>query len=97
MLLSGAGNATNASRRAGVTTANQQPSESNRDLQSLLGPAALLEGEDPSAYDELWRRMKTAVAPADTIEEMWVRDIVDLLWETLRYRRLKAKLMQSAA
>ncbi|CAJ0888777.1 hypothetical protein AMST5_03906 [freshwater sediment metagenome] len=28
---------------------------------------------------------------------MWVRDIVDLLWDTLRYRRLKAKLMQSAA
>ncbi len=65
----------------GLTTANQPPSQRNRDLQSLLGPAPLLEGEDPTAYDELWQHVKTAVAPADAIEEVWVRDIVDLLWE----------------
>lgn len=80
-----------------VATAKQQPSESNRDLQSLLGPPPLLEGEDPTAYEELWRRMRSAVAPVDVIEEFWVRDYVDLLWETMRLRRLKAALMRAAA
>jgi hypothetical protein len=28
---------------------------------------------------------------------MWARDIVDLLWETVRLRRLRVKLMQAAA
>jgi hypothetical protein len=29
-------------------------------------------------------------------EEIWVRDVVDLTWETLRMRRFKAKLLASA-
>ena len=33
------------------------PSGGGRDLQSLLGPAPLLNGEDAAAYDELRRRM----------------------------------------
>ena len=80
-----------------ITAPGQGPSGSRRDLQSLLGPAPLLEGEDAAAYDELQRRVHSAVAPADVLEEIWVRDVVDLLWETMRLRRLKAKLMQSAA
>jgi hypothetical protein len=83
-------------KRREVPAANQR-SESNRDLQALLGPAPLLEGEDSTAYDELRDRIQSAVAPKDAIDEIWVRDIVDLLWETMRLRRLKAKLMQSAA
>ena len=30
------------------------------------------------------------------LEEIWVRDVVDLTWETLRMRRLKAALLASA-
>ena len=37
------------------------------------------------------------VKPADIIEEFWTRDVVDLIWETGRLRRLKAKLMSSSA
>jgi hypothetical protein len=67
------------------------------DLQSLLGPPPLLEGEDASAYEALKFRILAAVKPEDAIEQMWVRDVLDLLWETTRLRRLKAKLMHAAA
>jgi len=66
-------------------------------LDSLLGPPPLLEGEDATAYHKLKISIFSAVKPEDAIDEMWVRDILDLLWETTRLRRLKAKLMHVAA
>jgi hypothetical protein len=38
-----------------------------------------------------------AVAPADIIEEFWIRDVVDLFWDVLRFRRLKANLLLACA
>src|SRR5262249_54402859 len=60
---------------------------------ALFGPPPLLEGEDTAAYDELLARISGAVKPADIFEEIWVRDVVDLVWEAFRLRRLKANLM----
>jgi hypothetical protein len=80
-----------------LAAAEPQRLEPHPDLLSLLGPAPLLEGEDAGAYEALNRQFRSAVAPKDAIEEMWVRDVVDLLWETMRLRRLKAKLMRAAA
>jgi hypothetical protein len=57
----------------------------------------LIEGEDAGAYDELLIRISTAVRPADIFEEIWVRDVVDLVWEALRLRRLKACAMTAGA
>jgi hypothetical protein len=62
-----------------------------------FGPAPLIEGEDAGAYDELLLRVSAAVRPADIFEEIWVRDIVDLVWEAFRLRRLKACLMTAGA
>ena len=62
-----------------------------------FGPAPLIEGEDAGAYDELLVRISTAVRPADIFEEIWVRDIVDLVWEAFRLRRLKACLITAGA
>ena len=62
-----------------------------------FGPAPLIEGEDAGAYDELLIRISTAVRPGDIFEEIWVRDIVDLVWEAFRLRRLKACLMTAGA
>lgn len=73
------------------------PDPSTLDLQSLLGPPPLIEGEDPAAYEALAGRIRAAVEPRDVIEEIWVRDISDNLWETLRLRRLKAKLLHASA
>jgi hypothetical protein len=62
-----------------------------------FGPAPLIEGEDAGAYDELLLRISAAVRPHDIFEEIWVRDIVDLVWEAFRLRRLKACLMTAGA
>jgi hypothetical protein len=62
-----------------------------------FGPAPLVEGEDAGAYDELLLRISAAVRPHDIFEEIWVRDIVDLVWEAFRLRRLKACLMTAGA
>ena len=67
------------------------------ELNALMGPPPLIDGEDGAAYEALYRRVDEAVAPRDAVEEIWVRDIIDNLWETLRLRRIKSSLMRSSA
>jgi hypothetical protein len=62
---------------------------------ALFDPPPLLEGEDPDAYDELLQRFYAAVKPVDSIEEMFVAEIVFLEWEILRWRRLKWSLIRA--
>lgn len=38
-----------------------------------------------------------AVRPRDIIEEIWVRDVVDLTWDVLRLRSFKTQLLRSSA
>jgi hypothetical protein len=66
------------------------------ELRQILGPPPLFEGESEADYNQLYDRFRSAVSPKDVIEEMWVRDLADLGWETNRLRRLKAKLMDAA-
>ena len=54
------------------------------------------QGEDFAAYDELLARVSGGVKPADIVEEIWVRDIVDLTWEIFRWSRVKADLVAQA-
>jgi hypothetical protein len=65
---------------------------SSKKDESLLGPPALLEGEDKEAYDRLYVELLNHLKPADIIGQIHVRDLADLTWEILRYRRLLAKL-----
>jgi hypothetical protein len=60
---------------------------------NYLGPAPLLEGEDQEAYNRLLEQMSAAVKPEDVIEEIYVRDIVNFTWESLRWRRAVANLL----
>jgi hypothetical protein len=76
-----------------ITTTESRPAAE----LAPFGPAPLIEGEDGAAYNELLARISTAIKPADILEDIWVRDIVDLLWEILRLRRLKASLMAALA
>ena len=64
---------------------------------ALFGPPPLLEGENAAAYDELLARVSGAMKPTDILEEIWVRDVVDLVWETFRLRRLKSSLLAANA
>jgi hypothetical protein len=62
-----------------------------------FGPPPLLDGENKADYDDLYARVAAAVQPADFLEEIWVRDTVDLTWEILRLRRLKIALFNADA
>jgi hypothetical protein len=59
----------------------------------LCGAPPILEGEDSKAYDEILDRVFGAIGPTDFIEEIWVRDLVDVTWEMLRWRRILAALV----
>ena len=72
------------------------PNSSGSKASNDLGPPVLLVGENRDTYDSLLARVTAAVDPCDIIEEFWVRDVVDLVWEVLRLRRLKAHLLTSS-
>ncbi|AWN52720.1 HNH endonuclease [Methylobacterium sp. 17Sr1-1] len=56
----------------------------------------VLAGEEAAQYEKLHADIASAVGPTDIIEEFWVRDVADLVWETLRLRRLRGALLQVA-
>ena len=62
----------------------------------IFGPPPLLDGESQEVYDTLLARVTGTVSPKDIIEEIWVHDIVDLVWEILRLRRLRVALLSSS-
>jgi hypothetical protein len=83
-----------------MTDASDLPIPSGAPQQQALacaGPAPLLAGERTAGYDDLLARVTETLKPADVIEEIWVRDIVDLSWEVFRLRRIKVELMSAAA
>jgi hypothetical protein len=61
----------------------------------LLGPAPLLKGENLKQYQALLSEIARTVKPAEIMEWLWVKDIVDLTWDIRRYRRLKANGIQN--
>jgi len=64
---------------------------------AFLAISPLIAGEDAAAYDDLSARMSRMLTPSDILEQIWVRDVVDLTWETLRLRRLKAQFLTATA
>jgi hypothetical protein len=62
----------------------------------IFGPPPLLKGEDAAAYDDLLARVSGNLKPSDTFEEIWVREIVDLIWERFRWRGHLASFHESA-
>ena len=77
---------------APLPPANTLPSDC-----TCLGPPPLIAGEDAAGYDELLARIAGTLQPADMLEQIWVRDVVDLVWEIFRLRRLKSALLTEAA
>ena len=64
---------------------------------AFTAPAPTVPGEDASTYDDLRARIFAAVKPADILEELWVRDIVAVVWDVVRLRRFKATLLAACA
>lgn len=84
------------SGRKNVVAALKRVRNKHAEQPSLFGPAPLIEGENAATYDEFLAKISSAVKPKDFLEEIWVRDVVDLSWEALRMRRIKATLLKSA-
>jgi hypothetical protein len=59
-----------------------------------LAAPALIEGEDKVAYKALRSKIFAYVDPDDIFEEIFADEIVNLQWEAMRWRRLKAALMR---
>jgi hypothetical protein len=53
----------------------------------FFGPPPLITGEDQAQYEAMRDQISAAVGPLDFLEEIWVNDVVNLVWETLRLRR----------
>ena len=51
-------------------------------------------GEDAAEYDELHARIRATLNPIDTVDEMFVADVVASQWEILRWRRQKSSLIR---
>lgn len=63
----------------------------------FLGRAPLTLNDNASAYDTLVARISQSVGPSDPLEEIWVREVGDDVWESVRQRRLKAALLTVCA
>ncbi len=68
-----------------------------RDLGVLFAKRPLALGESEQDYDSFLVAVTAAVEPEDIIERLWVKDFVDLKWETMRLRRLLASVLMSTA
>jgi hypothetical protein len=62
-----------------------------------ISPPPLLAGEHEADYANLTAQFIAAAKPRDFIEEILARDAIDLTWEILRLRRLKAGLLRIAS
>jgi hypothetical protein len=49
--------------------------QSLEDVRELLGPAWIIEGEDPERYEQLLARVADAVGPADFIDWLLSRTL----------------------
>jgi hypothetical protein len=76
---------------------NKVDSSNPSDPAAGLAPAPLITGEDAATYNGLLARLTGTLKPSDALEDIWVRDVVDLVWEVFRLRRLKAHLMRASA
>jgi hypothetical protein len=59
----------------------------------FLGAPPLIPGESARDYQQLLTAVKNVMKPVDSLETMWIRDIVDLQWDIIRFRRIKADLI----
>jgi hypothetical protein len=70
---------------------------SKEESARFFGPPPLIAGENRVQFEAMRDQISAAVGPRDFLEEILVNDVVNLVWETLRLRRLRAALLQAAA
>lgn len=56
----------------------------------------LLPHEDAKAYEALQTRVRAEVEPADVFEEIWTQDVIELIWEIRRLKRIQTRIVAIA-
>lgn len=80
-----------------VITRSMVKSSPSAAHEDFLPPShVILPGEDMKHYAHIEDQIIQSVIPKDIIERFWCRDIADLVWETLRLRRMKGNLYVAA-
>jgi hypothetical protein len=75
------------SNKAKLPAALSSPSATD---VSFLGAPPLIPGEVASDYQQLLTAVIDAMKPVDFLETIWTRDVIDLQWDIIRFRRIKA-------
>ena len=79
--------------RPSTSRVKAPPETSTFPLDSIVFAMPLVAGESAESYTSLGARAVAAVKPRDFIEEILLRDVVDLTWEIIRLRKLKSRLL----
>lgn len=62
-------------------------------LDKMLDNRPILPDEDASTYDKLTYKFRETMSPQDIVEEILVRDVIDLTWEVQRLKKYKNELL----
>ena len=65
------------------------------ELMRLSEQPHLLPGESVRDFETVRQMMVDDIQPETNIEWLWTLDLVELSWEILRYRRLKARILDA--
>src|SRR5438045_7125827 len=82
-----------------MTTASELAAPSigqlrNGAMTAFIGPAPIGPCEDGRDYDNLLMSVSSTLRPSDPLEDVWVREIVDVVWESFRLRRVKTAILK---
>ena len=62
---------------------------------AFFGFTPRLTGEDPVRYFKLLKSIYDEVQPTGIFEQIWTRELADLIWETFRWRGLMVNLINA--
>jgi hypothetical protein len=74
----------------------RSPDDEVLDRVIAIAPAPLLPGEKEADYAAIAGRIVGFSVPRDAIEDFLIRDVIDLTWEVLRLRRIKAGILKAS-
>lgn len=66
-------------------------------IASLLGTPILLDGESLERREGIAQSLREQIQPRDTLEEIYLDDLIEAQWEKLRCRRAKINILRSSA
>ena len=72
------------------------PNLSPMNFAQLIGPPALLQGEDAAQYEALRVAVSECFEPKNILDEAVVTDVTDKIWEAQRYKKFEVRLIEGS-